>query len=112
MGMCTESDRFKVYGPGICLFFEFQKSLINTFLIMSLVSLVPLVYNVLRGPVMGSKGSSLSYWIAASTVGNFDSQNVSYGSVDKYMNVIPDIVATFVFVVFYFYWLHKGEVIT
>jgi hypothetical protein len=21
MGMCTDSDHFKVYGPGICLFF-------------------------------------------------------------------------------------------
>lgn len=79
---------------------------------MSVVCLVPLVYNVVTGPVMKEKGSSLSYWIAASTVGNFNSNNVEYTSVDKYMNVIPDIIATFVFVVFYFYWLHKGEVIT
>ncbi len=28
------------------------------------------------------------------------------------MNVIPDIISTLVFIIFYFYWLHKGEVIT
>ena len=70
--------------------------------------MVAVVYNVITGPVMGSKGSSISYWIAATTVGNFDATNPSYSAVDKYMNVIPDMVVILVFVIFYFYWLHKG----
>lgn len=79
---------------------------------MSIVAIVPLVYNVLTGPVMGEKGSSLSYWIAATTVGNFDSSNSNYNQTHKFMNVIPDMISTLVFIIFYFYWLHKGEVIT
>jgi hypothetical protein len=79
---------------------------------MSILAIVPLVYNVCTGPVMGDKGSSLSYWIAATTIGNFDSSNSKYNQTDKLMNVIPDIISTLVFIIFYFYWLHKGEVIT
>jgi phosphotransferase system glucose/maltose/N-acetylglucosamine-specific IIC component len=79
---------------------------------MSIVSLVPTIYNAVVGTVMATKGSSLAYFISATTIGNFSSSDSSYSQWNKYMNVIPDMVLMLVFITFYFYWLHKGEVIT
>ena len=85
--------------------------MLYSFFIMAIVSMAPIVYNVVSGTVMKS-GTSIAYYIASTTIGNFSSSDSGYTSTDKFMNVIPDIVAMAVFVVFYFYWLHKGEVIT
>lgn len=85
--------------------------MLYSFLIMAIISMVPIIYNVVSGTVMSS-GTSLAYKIAATTIGNFSSSNSGYSIYDKYMNVIPDIVVMVVFIVFYFFWLHKGEVIT
>jgi len=112
MGITTDIEYFKKYGPGVSLFFEFQLSLIKTFLVMSIISLIPTIYNVIVGPVMSSKGSSLAYYVSATTIGNFSSTDSSYTQWNKYLNVIPDMVLMLVFITFYFYWLHKGEVIT
>lgn len=78
---------------------------------MSVIALVPLLYNIFCGTVMGSKGSSVNYWIGATTIGNYNSNDSAYENSFKYMNVIPDMVSMLTFSIFYFYWLHKGEVI-
>ena len=79
---------------------------------MSIISLVPTVYNYLTGPVMDTKGTSLAYTVAKTTIGNFSSSHADYQSLYKFLNVIPDMVLTLIFIVFYFYWLKKGNSIT
>lgn len=85
--------------------------MLYSFFFMSLISLIPIVYNVLSGTVMSS-GTSLAYYIASTSIGNFSSSDSSYSPTSKYLNVIPDMVSMLVFIVYYFYWLHKGEVIS
>ena len=45
---------------------------------MSIISLVPTVYNYMKGPVMDTKGSSLAYTVAKTTIGNYSSSNSNY----------------------------------
>ena len=79
---------------------------------MSIISLVPTVYNYLKGTVMDAKGSSLAYTIAKTTIGNFSSSSSDYQALHKFLNVIPDMVVILIFIIFYFYWLKKGDKIT
>ena len=79
---------------------------------MSIVSLVPTVYNYLKGTVMDAKGSSLAYTVAKTTIGNFSSSDANYQMLYKYLNVIPDMVVMLIFIIFYFYWLRMGNAIT
>jgi hypothetical protein len=108
----TDREHFKKYGPGVSLFFEFQRTFINAFFVMAILSLVPTIYNYLTGPVMSAKGSSLAYYIAMTTIGNFSTSNSNYTETNKYVNVITDMVVMLVFIVTYFYWLRRGEIIT
>ena len=112
MGITTDISHFRKYGPGISLFFEFQWALIKTFFIMALISAIPTAYNYVKGTVMATKGSSLAYEIASTTIGNFSSSDANYKAFHKYINVIPDMLLTLVFIIFYFYWLKKGNNIT
>ena len=61
---------------------------------------------------MDTRGSSIAYQIAKTTIGNYNSSNSNYKMLYKYMNVIPDMVGIFIFILFYFYWLKKGNTIT
>ena len=79
---------------------------------MAIISLTPTIYNYVTGPVMATKGTSLAYEIAATTIGNFSSADSSYKAQDKYINVISDMVVIFFFMIFYFYWLKKGNNLT
>lgn len=75
---------------------------------MAVISLAPTIYNYIVGPVMSTKGSSLAYYISSTTIGNFSTADSSYTQMNKYVNVIADMVLMLVFIIFYFYWLHKG----
>ena len=79
---------------------------------MGLISLIPTVYNYLTGTVMDTKGSSLAYTIAKTSIGNYSSTHADYQPLWKYINVITDMVITLIFIMFYFYWLKKGNSIT
>ena len=81
-------------------------------MLMSIVSLIPTVYNYLKGTVMDAKGSSLAFTIAKTTIGNFNSSHSDYQTLHKFLNVIPDMVVILIFTIFYFYWLKKGDKIT
>ena len=79
---------------------------------MSMVEMVPILYNYLYGNGLQNQTTSLSYYFAMTTVANFDSSKSSYITAHKYLNTIPDLISTFIFIVFYFYWLRKGNKIT
>ena len=112
MGITTEISHFRKFGPGISLFFEFQWNFLKAFFLMALISLIPIIYNGIVGPVMSTKGSTLPYSVAKTTIGNFSSSHPDYQILNKIMNVVPDILVILVFIIFYFFWLRKGRTIT
>lgn len=101
-----------MYGPGIYLFFNFMKNLVLAFLLMSIIELVPIIYNFFSSNGLTNSTSSASYYIALTTIAAYDSSSDNQSTRDKYLNTIPDLVVCVIFFIFYFYWLHKSEVLT
>lgn len=111
IGIDQDLEHFKIYGPGIYLFFSFLKSLTVIFLLMSIVELVPVIYNYVSGTALSTMTASTTYYFAKTTIGNLASTQ-SNAQLNKLMNVVPDMVCIFVFICFYFHWLHRGSALT
>ena len=87
---------------------------------MSLISLIPIIYNAVAGTNLSDVGTGIQYYVAWTTVGNH--QGATIGTADqaqiaeslkhKMLNAIPAIVYSLVFVIFYFYWSWKSNRIT
>lgn len=107
-----ELDHFKMYGPGIYLFFNFMKSLTVAFLLMSIIELVPIIYNYFSSNGLTNLTSSANYYLALTTIAAYNSSSDNHSTQDKFLNTIPDLVVSIIFFIFYFYWLHKSEVLT
>ena len=73
IGIDMDLEHFKIYGSGIYLFFSFLKSLTFVFLLMSIVELVPVIYNYLQGTALSTMTASTTYYFAKTTVGNLAS---------------------------------------
>jgi len=78
---------------------------------MSLLSLIPTIFNYLSGSKIVGQGTSLAYYFGGTTIGNFSTTS-SYSNSYKLVNTITDMVNIFIFIVFYFFWLKKGSDIT
>lgn len=111
MGMMTDVEHFKIYGVGVSLFFEFQRYLILAFFIMSLFALIPTIINYVSGSNIVGQGTSLAYYFAGTTIGNYSVAS-KYSPSFKWVNTITDMVVIYIFIVFYFFWLLKGPRLT
>lgn len=109
--MTTDVEHFHMYGPGVSLFFYFQKYLIFALLAMSLLSLIPTIFNYLSGSKIVGQGTTLAYYFGGTTIGNFSTSS-TYSNSYKLVNTITDMVNIFIFIVFYFFWLKRGSDIT
>ena len=67
---CIGVDHFKNYGPGIYLFFLFIKKTIFLFCILTVIDLIPLIYNYANGNGFDTSLSSFQVYIAKSMMGN------------------------------------------
>ena len=75
---------------------------------MSLVALIPTIFNYVSGSYIAGQGSTLAYYFGGTTIGNFSTSS-NYSSSYKLINTITDMLIIFVFIVFYFYWLRQGS---
>lgn len=73
IGMDADLEHFKVYGPGIYLFFSFLKSLTYAFLAMSVVKLAPCLFNYFQGNGLSNLSLTVNYYFAKTTIGAYDS---------------------------------------
>ena len=104
-----------MYGSGIYLFFAFVWDATKLFFILSLISLVPIIYNYLSGNALEDRESSLDVYITKTSLGNYQYSTMTGNDIEntsfqhKLINVIADIVACIVFLGFYFFWNKKSE---
>ena len=75
---------------------------------MSILSLIPVIFNYFSGSTIVGQGSSLAYFFGGTTIGNLSTAS-SYSNSFKLVNTIVDMVNTLIFIVFYFFWLKKGS---
>jgi hypothetical protein len=106
---------FKIYGVGIYLFFSFLKHAAILFAILSILSLVPIVFNVVKGSTLRNGANSLDIYLTKTSIGSykFSLLNVS-GAYDlsisyKVLNVSFDIIACALYLIFCFYWEKKSK---
>jgi len=78
---------------------------------MSLIALIPTIFNYVSGSCIAGQGSTLAYYFGGTTIGNFSTSS-NYSSSYKLINTITDMVIVYVFIVFYFYWLRQGSNLT
>ena len=110
--VCCDLEHFKMYGPGIYLFFAFIKRLMLAFLLMSIVELIAVIYNYLEGNGLKNISITYNYYYAKTTIASFDTSAPDYSQGDKLLNVIVDMVVVLIFLIFYFYWLYKSKKLT
>lgn len=108
----VDLEHFKRYGPGIYLFFSFLKSLTVAFFLMSVLELIPIIYNYLQEGALTNMTVSLNYYFAKTTIAAFSPSTSSFPSQDKLINVVSDMVCILVFIIFYFFWLKRGNLLT
>ena len=90
-----------------------MKKVCILFFLMSLVELIPMIYNYSQGSALANEGNGLQYIITRLTIGNqaiTKNTRISENTTlqNKLFNVIPDIVLSTMFFVFYFYWERKS----
>jgi hypothetical protein len=112
VSLWVELDHFKMYGPGIYLYFNFMKSLTVAFLLMSIIELIPIIYNFFSCNGLTNLTVSANYYLASTSIAAYDSSSDNHSRQNKFLNTIPDLVVSIIFLIFYFYWLHKSEVLT
>jgi hypothetical protein len=111
VGLWVDLEHFKIYGPGIYLFFSFLKNLTLAFLLMSIIELFPIIHNYFSGNGLSTLTVSINYYFGKTTIANF-SASTSSGQQSKLINVICDMLCIFIFICFYFYWLYRGNELT
>ena len=107
----VDISHFKMYGPGIFLFFTFLWDSSVFFIILSFIGLMPMIYNSVSGDVFLNSATTFAVSVTKTSIGNFTSSNDSYNASiqHKLFNVIPDIVSCVLFLGFYFYWYNKSN---
>lgn len=73
---------------------------------------MPIIYNYVSGDGLSTLTVSVNYYFARTTIGNFSADSSSYSSSSKMVNVVSDMVCIFIFIVFYFLWLYRGDSLT
>jgi len=109
VSLFVDLDHFKVYGTGIYLFFSFLKGLVVIFLLLAIILTVPCVINYLEGNGLRNVTTSLNYYFAKTSIGNYIASRDSKSSFHKIMNVIPCMAAIGVFIIYYFVWLYRSD---
>ncbi len=100
-----------MYGPGIYLFFSSIWDMAILFLILSIIGLIPMIYNTVLGTTLIYSGSSLNVVAIRMTLGAHEYTSTSDYNTSiqhKLVNVISDIVSCVVFLAFYFYQVSKS----
>ena len=108
-------SHFKMYGAGIYLFFSFLKHAIVLFLILTIVSIIPIALNGVRGNTFRLSENSLSVYLTRTSLGSHKysilttptaySDSIAY----KIVNVTFDIVGCSIFLIFCLYWEKKSK---
>ncbi len=109
-----------MYGPGIYLFFEFLWKLSLLLLVLTIISLIPVIYNYLQGTRFSNSVSSLDVYIGKISISNFYGNDptkdfttqISKTKLPKLINCITDLLNSFIVMIFYFYWTNRSEKIT
>lgn len=106
----VDISHFKMYGPGIYLFFTFLWEVSILFIILSIIAIMPMVYNTVQGTSFVNSASTFNVQVTRTSIGSFASSNEPYNTSiqHKLFNVIPDIVSSVVFLAFYFHWYYKS----
>ena len=107
----VDKSHFKMYGPGIYLFFTFLWDASILFIILSVIGIMPMAYNSVQGTAFVNSASTFNVVITRTSIGNFVYNNEAYNTSiqHKLFNVIPDIISSVIFLAFYFFWYYKSN---
>lgn len=102
-----------MYGSGIYLFFSFLWEVSVLFLFFTILSIVPITINYLKGMAFSNSEQSLQFYITKASIGNFQysdntlsyEQSIGY----KIANAVVDIAMCIFYLIFFLYWEIKSE---
>lgn len=106
---------FKIYGTGIYLFFSFIKHMTILFLILTAISIVPIVVNAIKGSNFRNSENSLSVYLTKSSLGShkyalMTAANAYEMSITfKIVNVAFDLLSCSVYLWFCLFWERKSR---
>lgn len=115
MSWVPELAHFKIYGVGVYLFFSYLKHTAVLFLILTVVSVAPILLNALKGVTFRNSENSLSIFLTRTSLGshkysimntaNAYSDSITY----KDINVAFDLINCFIYLIFCLYWERKSR---
>jgi hypothetical protein len=79
---------------------------------MAIVQLIPIIYNYVSGNGLSTMTVSINYYFARTTVAAISASTSSTPTQDKLVNVVSDMFCILLFIVFYFFWLKRGNQLT
>jgi hypothetical protein len=93
----------KAYGPAVFLLFSFLKNIIKLFVILSVISLILIIYNISSGDTYASKINYSAILFARASLGAFNNSQSSQRRTKTLYEVIIAVNILFLFC-FWVYW--------
>ena len=95
----------KVYGPAVFLLFSFLKKMIKLFAILSVISLILIIYNISSGDTFASKINQSAILFARASLGAFNNSQNS----QKKTKVLYEVIIGVNIVILFSFWIYwKG----
>jgi hypothetical protein len=107
-----------MYGVGIYLFFSFLKHVAILFAILTIISIVPIIFNATKGNTLRNSPKALNIYLTRTSLGSYKYSvmtasnaydlSISY----KDLNVAFDILSCVIYLIFCLYWEKKSRKIS
>lgn len=104
-GLLTDIKQLKAYGPAVFLLFSFLKKIIKLFVVLSVISLILIIYNISSGDTFSSRINQSAILFARASLGAF---NNSQHSQNKTKVLYEAIIAVNMLILFCFWIYWKG----
>jgi hypothetical protein len=69
LSISTDISAFSIFGPSVFLYFEFMRKIIILLVLLSLVSVIPIVHNTLKGEAYSTSAFGITAALAKTTIG-------------------------------------------
>lgn len=104
--MNSDIKELRLFGAGPYLYFLFIKKCVLLCFVLTLVSLIPMVYNRIAGTAYVSTAWGFNVFLARATLGAHTSSSPNHYEA-KLINLVSTAISLFVLVCFWVYWKHQ-----
>jgi hypothetical protein len=104
--MHSDVKKFRQFGAAPYLYFLFIKKCLLLFLVLTLVSLIPMLYNRIAGTAYASTAWGVNVAFARATIGAHTSSAPNHYQA-KIINLLTTAISLFALLSFWIYWKHQ-----